>query len=131
MEHVAVPGTFFDNEEIHLLTTASLDRMRSLNPQGSWDVRRFRPNFLIETDEGIEGLVEQSWIGKQLRIGSTVLTIAAATPRCGMPTRPQADLGYDSSVLRTIVREASQNFGVGAHCGQAGEIREGDVVDLS
>lgn len=52
MGHVAVPGTFFDNKELNLMTTASLDHMKSLNPDASWDVRRFRPNFLIETDEG-------------------------------------------------------------------------------
>lgn len=131
MDHVAVPGTFFDNEELNLMTTASLDHMNSLDPDANWDVRRFRPNFLIETDEGLKGLVENSWVGREVKIGSAVLTIAAPTPRCGMTIRPQADLEYDNAILRTIVREADQNLGVGAHCREAGEIRVGDVVQLS
>ena len=44
MDHVAVPGTFFDNEELHLITSASLAHMRAKNPHGTWDIRRFRPN---------------------------------------------------------------------------------------
>ena len=52
MDYVSVPGTFFDNEEIHLLTTASLAAMAAANPQANWDVRRFRPNFLIATPPG-------------------------------------------------------------------------------
>jgi len=131
MDHVAVPGTFFDNEEVHLMTTASLDHMKSLNPEASWDVRRFRPNFLVETVEELAGPVEQSWVGRRLTIGTAILTIAAPTPRCGMTTRPQGDLKYDSAILRTIVRETGQNLGVGVHCSGPGEIREGDAVQLS
>src|SRR5918994_1045115 len=37
-------GTFFDCAVIHVLTTATLDRLRELYPQGRFEVRRFRPN---------------------------------------------------------------------------------------
>ncbi len=129
MDHVAVPGTFFDNEEIHLLTSASLAHMRSLNPEAGWDVRRFRPNFYLDTP-ALSGLAENDWIGRTLRLGEVVLEISAPTPRCGMTVRPQGDLAYDKSILRTIVREAGQNLGVGAHCRQAGTVRAGDAVYL-
>ena len=130
MDHVAVPGTFFDNEELHLITTASLAHMRSKASQASWDVRRFRPNFYIETVPGLSGLAEQTWVGRRLRIGEVELSISAPTVRCGMTAQAQGDLAFDKAILRTIVREADQNLGVGAHCRQAGTVRAGDVVEL-
>ena len=131
MDYVAVPGTFFDNEEIHLISDASITHMRSLNPDADWDIRRFRPNFYLKLEPGHSGLAEQSWIGKTLKIGDVVLEISAPTPRCGMTVRPQADLAYDKTILRTIVKEADQNLGVGAHCRQAGTVKVGDQVLLS
>ena len=50
LEFTSPPGTYFDAFPIHMLTTASLELMSRLNPAAAWDVRRFRPNFLIETD---------------------------------------------------------------------------------
>ena len=130
MDYVAVPGTFFDNEELHLISTASLEFMRQKNPEGTWDIRRFRPNLFIETVPGLDGLVEQEWIGKTLRIGDTVLEISAPTPRCGMTVRPQGDLPFDKTILRTIVREGNQNLGVGAHVRQPGSLQVGTEVIL-
>ena len=130
MEYVAVPGTFFDNEEINLMTSASLAHMQAKNPTADWDVRRFRPNFLIETAPGIEGLAENAWIGRRLRIGGLTLEITMATPRCGMTVQPQDQLAYDKTILRTIVREGAQCLGVGAHCVQAGTVTTGDAVEL-
>src|SRR5262249_2804970 len=37
-------GSFFDLASVHLLSTATLDRLRELCPQGRFEVRRFRPN---------------------------------------------------------------------------------------
>jgi len=130
IDYVSVPGTFFDNEEIHLLTTASLATMAAANPQATWDVRRFRPNFLIETPPGASGLAEQAWLGRKLCIGEATLEISAPTPRCGMTTRPQGDLPFDKTILRTIVREGGQNLGVGARVRIPGKVRAGDVVAL-
>lgn len=130
MDHVAVPGTFFDNEEIHLLTSASLKAMAQINPDADWDVRRFRPNFYVETEPGLEGLAENDWVGQALKIGEIVLDITMPTPRCGMTVQPQADFAYDKTILRTIVREANQALGVGAHCRQSGTVRAGDAVEL-
>ncbi len=130
MDYVAVPGTFFDNEELHLITTASLAYMRDKNPAASWDIRRFRPNFFIETEAALSGLAEQEWIGRRLQIGEVEIQISAATPRCGMTMQPQGELAFDKSILRTIVREGNQNLGVGAHVQRAGVVRVGDTVRL-
>ena len=130
MDYVSVPGTFFDNEELNLVTTASIAYLQSKNPHANWDIRRFRPNFLVETSDGLQGLVENEWAGKTVKIGSATLQITMPTPRCGMTVQPQGDIEYDKTILRTIVKEADQNLGVGAQCLEAGEIRVGDAVEV-
>src|SRR5262249_26355758 len=61
-------GTFFDLATVHVLTTATLDRLRALYPQGRFEVRRFRPNIVLACP-GAEGFVEQGWIGRTLVLG--------------------------------------------------------------
>jgi len=130
MDYVSIPGTFFDNEELNLLTTASLAHMQSKNSRANWDVRRFRPNLYIETNDGLQGLVENDWAGKTVKIGGATLKITMPTPRCGMVVRPQDDIEFDKTILRTVVKDADQNLGVGAHCLEPGEIGVGDAVEV-
>src|SRR6266567_9308229 len=51
-------GTFFDCAVVHLLTTATLDRLRELYPQGRFEVRRFRPNIVVKSATGEKDFVE-------------------------------------------------------------------------
>src|SRR5207244_2543317 len=61
-------GTFFDCATVHLLTTATLDRLRELYPAGRFEVRRFRPNIIVQTTSGVKDSVENAWIGHTLAI---------------------------------------------------------------
>lgn len=130
IEFTSPLGTYFDAFPIHVLTTASLEAMRQFNPNAIWDVRRFRPNFVIETVAGQVGLVESGWAGKTLRIGNVELKCEIPTVRCGMPTHAQAELPKDPSVLRSIVKDADQNLGVYASVMKVGQVSEGDRVEL-
>jgi uncharacterized protein YcbX len=130
LEFTSPPGTYFDAFPIHVLTTASLATMSQHNPAAVWDVRRFRPNFLIKTEPGIEGLLESNWGGRTLRLGSVELKCEIPTVRCGMTTHAQSDLPKDPSVLRTIVKDADQNLGVYASVVTTGQVCEGDRVEL-
>ena len=123
-------GTYFDAFPIHVLTTASLAAMRRSNPAADWDVRRFRPNFFVKTEDNFAGLIESEWIGRTLRIGSVEVKCEMPAVRCGMTTNAQTGLAKDNSVLRTIVKEAQQNLGVYANVGRAGRVAEGDQVEL-
>lgn len=124
------PGTYFDAFPLHLLTTASLAHMAGLNPKATWDARRFRPNFLIETDPSLCGPVETRWSGRTLRVGDARLRCEIPTVRCGMTTHAQEGLVKDPSVLRTIVREGGQNLGAYASVAEPGRVRVGDAVEL-
>ena len=130
VDHVSVPGTFFLVTPVHVLTTATLAGLKRRNPGADWDVRRFRPNIVIETTEGLEGLAEQAWIGGRLKIGAAIINCAGATPRCGAITRAQGNLAFDSSVLRTIVKEADQTAGIYGTVETAGTLKIGDAVTL-
>ena len=120
-------GDQFDAYPIHVLTTASIEVMSRWNTKADWDVRRFRPNIFIETEPGIEGLVEFGW--KTLRAGNMELKCEVPAERCAMTTHSQAELPKDPSVLRSIVEAADQNLGVYASVIKSGEIRVGDPVD--
>ena len=123
-------GTFFDAFPIHLLTTSSLEMMKQTNPAATWDVRRFRPNFLIETGPQIKGLIEEGWAEKKVRIGGLEIRCEIPTVRCGMTMQAQKNLAKDPSILRSIVKDARQNFGIYASVVTAGEVRAGDVVEV-
>jgi uncharacterized protein YcbX len=129
-EFTSPPGTYFEAFPIHVLTTASLAAMTQFNPNANWDVRRFRPNFFIETVDGIAGLTEAEWAGRILRIGAAEVKCEIPAVRCGMTTNAQAGLAKDNSVLRTIVKEAKQNLGVYANVTSSGKVCEGDRVEL-
>ena len=125
------PGTFFDLAVVHILTTATIDRLRELYPQGRFEVRRFRPNIVVEPVSGEKDFVENAWIGSTLAIGDEVrLNITGPCPRCVMTTLPQGDLPYDPGILRTAAQHNQVNVGVYATVQQGGRIRRGDSVKL-
>lgn len=126
---VSPPGTYFDAFPLHLVTTSSLAALRQLAPGSDADVRRFRPNFLIELEDEAEAFAEVAWCGGTLRIGSAELEIRVPAFRCSIPTRPQPGLSKDASLLRTIVQKADQNLGVYASICSPGFVAVGDVVE--
>ena len=125
-------GTFFDCAFVHLLTTATLDRLRSLYPQGRFEVRRFRPNIVVEAaNAGNEEFVENDWVGKVLAIGDSVrLSITERCPRCVMTTLPQSDLPKDLGILRAAAKHNKASVGVYAAVLQGGKVRRGDSVRI-
>lgn len=124
-------GTFFDLATVHLLTTATLEKLQQVDPEGSFDVRRFRPNLLVKTADGQTGFVENEWIGKTLQIGSEVqLEITGPCPRCVMTTLPQEDLRKDTGILRAAAQHNGANVGVYASVIRGGEVRQGDPIQI-
>ncbi len=122
------PGTYFDAYPIHVLTSSSLEALQGSTPDSQIDVRRFRPNLLIETASA--GFLEQSWIGKKVHIGSVVLDIALHCVRCVMTTLSQPNLPKEPRIMRSLVREAGQNLGVYASVVQEGRVSVGDPVEV-
>jgi uncharacterized protein YcbX len=121
------PGTFFDLAVVHVLTTATIDRLRELYPDGRFEVRRFRPNVVVTTEE--RGFVENDWIGRSLAVGDEVrLDVTGPCPRCVMTTLPQYDLPKDPGILRAAAKHNEANVGVYASVARGGAVRRGDPV---
>jgi uncharacterized protein len=125
-------GTFFDCAVLHLLTTATVDRLRELYPEGRFEVRRFRPNIVVETASGgVKDFVENAWIGRTLAIGDAVrLSITGPCPRCVMTTLPQGDLAKDPGILRTAAQHNHANVGLYASVVRGGTVRRADAIGL-
>jgi hypothetical protein len=126
----SIPGTYFDVLPLHLLTTATIAELGRKNASSSFHPRRFRPNLLIEPDDGRPGFTELDWCGRTITIGGAVVKVHYPTMRCVMTTLPQGDLAKDPQVLRTIVRDANQNVGVYADVVTPGRVAVGDRVEI-
>jgi uncharacterized protein len=124
-------GTFFDCAVVHVLTTATLDRLRELYPQGRFEVRRFRPNVVVEIADGAKDFVENAWMGRTLTIGDAVrLSVTEPCPRCVMTTLPQGDLPKDPGILRTAAQHNQVHVGVYASVLRGGTVRRGDPIKV-
>ena len=117
------PGTWLDLADAHWLTTASLAAIAGEH-DGQWDVRRFRPTALIETDA--DGYPEEAWAA--VRIGSVETQVLMPTPRCSMPSRAQPGLVRDKAIGTTIRDRHDNNLGVYASVTTGGTVRLGDSV---
>ncbi|OJG08176.1 MOSC domain protein [Pseudonocardia autotrophica] len=125
------PGTFFDLSSLHVLTESTLDRLRELNPDATFDPLRYRPNIVLR-DEGT-GFVENDWPGSTSALGDDArITFSFATMRCVMTTLPQGDLPDDPDTLRTIAKnnriEIPQVGGVWACAGVYAEVAAGGEI---
>jgi uncharacterized protein YcbX len=128
-EWAAPPGTFFDASPIHFLTTSTLRRYRGLYPDGDFDPRRFRANFVVDTG-ALDGFVEEGWIGSEVRLGGVGLHVTKTCSRCVMTTLEQPGLARDRGILQTIARQNSNNLGVRAVVTAAGRVRVGDALTI-
>jgi len=123
--------TFFDAAPVHVLTTATTDRLRELYPEGRFEARRFRPNLAVETSRGVEGFVEDGWVGRTLRVGEEVrLKVNRPCGRCVMTTLAQGDLPSDLGILRAAARYNKARVGVYASVERGGVIKRADPVGL-
>ncbi len=127
------PQTFFDIAVIHLFTTSTINRLRELYPEGRFEVRRFRPNIVVEStsEKKKKDFIENLWVGKKLMIGEDiVLRVIGPCTRCVMITLPQGDLPKDLGILRTVAQYNQVTAGVYASVHRGGTIHRGDQVRL-
>jgi uncharacterized protein YcbX len=119
----------FDAAAIHLVTSAGLHWLARRLGDQAVDTSRFRPNLVVNVP-GTEPHVEETWIGRRLRLGGAILKVTAATERCVMVGMAQPGVPSDERILRLIAQEHDACFGVYASVEVAGTIRVGDPVHL-
>ena len=132
-------GSLHDAAPIHLIATATLKHLSELYPQGQFDVRRFRPNVVVATEETLAGFVENDWVKNELMLGEVCVRLTAPMARCVMITLPQPQLPKDVQILRTVTKHNRPqvlsmgllpSVGAGGLVKQTGVVRLGDPVVL-
>jgi uncharacterized protein len=114
-------GARFDAAPVLVVTDGALSAFGE-------DRRRFRPNVVVE---GVTGLEEREWIGRDLAVGSAVLTGLEPCERCAVITIDPDTIEIRPDVLRGVNERFDGIMGV--YCGvtRAGTIAVGDEVVLS
>ncbi|MFK9115571.1 MOSC domain-containing protein [Peribacillus frigoritolerans] len=124
-----IPLGAIEEENILLVSDASIGELTKLWGK-ELDGRRFRQNLIISLVNKTPFLEEQ-WFGKRILIGNEVeLEIKRHCERCMIITVDPSDSHRDPSLLKTVVKERENHFGVYASVMQIGEIRVGDQVFL-
>lgn len=122
--------SYFDEEPIHILTTAALAWLQNALPESKIDARRFRPNLFLRAPGATE--VERAWIGRTIAVGAEVrLRIVRSAERCGMVSFAQSDLPRDPAILKRLTDGADLHFGVYAQVVTPGRVSVTDAVLLA
>ena len=124
LAYEAPVGTYFDAYPLLVMTSASLLALQDRAQGCAIDVRRFRPNIVLETEAA--GFTENDWVGRHAQLGSAVLQFELRCPRCIMTTHGFAELPTDPQIMRHLVRHNDGDLGVYATVAEPGRIAVGD-----
>lgn len=128
-EYMSPPGTYFDTFPLHVLSSQVLDYLHA-ESEADINIRRFRPNLLLDFDQSTEKSPEFGLIGRKLRVGAAVIRLEVKTIRCSIPSRPQPAFGLqqDPKMTRAMVQLMERHIGVYATVETEGEVQVGDPV---
>ena len=120
----------YERSPLHILTTASMARLREILPTAIIDTPRFRPNIVIETGAEHAGFAEQDLIGRTLSIGGARIAVIEPCKRCAFTALGQPGLPFDKDVLHAIARHGDGGFGVLAKVLEPAPIALADAVRI-
>ncbi|MFE6645879.1 MOSC domain-containing protein [Nocardioides sp. NPDC057772] len=110
---------------VSVVTTASLRDLAGRTGQDALDAARFRPNLVVESDEPY---AEDTWVGREVRVGGATLRIGVPIPRCAVIDIHPETGERDVRVLKTLATHRPLNragepaFGVFAEVVTAGVV---------
>ncbi len=117
-----------------LISRASLDRLSEVAESDRVDPRRFR--MLIEID-GVSAHEEDSWVGRQVRIGQALVAMHGHVGRCLVTSRDPETGEIDVPTLellghyrRGLASTEPLPFGIYGEVLKAGTVRVGDPVEV-
>ena len=122
----APPGTFLDATAGHLVALTTLRHAAERRGDLDWDVRRFRPNVVVDGD--LEAFAEDDWVGRTLRVGGAELAVRQPTVRCAMPLRAQPGLSRQASMYAALEELHRNHLGLYLDAVTPGRIAVGDEV---
>jgi uncharacterized protein len=122
-------GSFVDESPLHLVTTTDLAQLAEERPDLQWDIRRFRPNMLVESPDPALALPGP---GQKILVGEIELEVTKGCTRCVMTTRAQPGaIERQLDILRHVIAVHDKQVGLRAAVTRAGAVRVGDTVTVT
>lgn len=122
------PGSFLDLTAAHLAARPTLREAGGRHGDLDWDIRRFRPNLVVDGD--LEPFGEDAWVGATLRIGTARLAVRQATVRCAMPLRAQPGLDRQAPMYAALEALHANHLGIYLDVVAPGRVAVGDEVTV-
>ena len=135
VELMNLKSGIFDEASVSVISLGTVHSVARESGRGvdSCDLRRFRPNVVIETDSA-EPFEEDRWVGRTLTFGEensgAALRVTMRDERCVMVNFDPDTAERDSEVMKTVVRLNENYAGVYGTVIRAGELRVDQVVTL-
>ncbi len=116
----------YEISPLHIVSSAAIAELEAYLPDSHVDVRRFRPNIVVDAN-----FKDHESVGRKFEAGLVKGTVTEATKRCGMTLIAQEGLPEDPEILRTILRKRSRCLGVYATVSEGASISVGDAFSLA
>ncbi len=116
----------FDTFPLSLITTQTIARLGE-TVGAQLDVRRFRPNILVEAADDAP-FSEDDWVGCVLRIGELRMRVDKRDGRCVVITIDPATTERNPSILRAVVGDRQGCLGVYGSTVDPGRVALNDPV---
>ena len=139
VELMNLKNGIFDESPISVISLGTVHSVARESGRGVdlCDLRRFRPNIVIETNSA-ESFEENEWVGRTLTFGAessgaapmAAIGVTMKDERCVMVNLDPDTAEKDSEVMKTVVRMNGNYAGVYGTVLRAGELRVGQVVTL-
>lgn len=118
----------FDTFPLSLVTTQTIARLSEM-VGAPLDVKRFRPNILVEAaDEG--PFQEDEWVGHVLRLGGMSMRVDKRDGRCVVITIDPVTSERNPAILRTVAQDRQGCLGVYGSTVMPGRVAVGDELEL-
>jgi MOSC domain-containing protein len=118
----------FDTFPLSLITTQTIARLSEIVGE-RLDVRRFRPNILVEAT-GDTPFPEDDWVGRVLNFGGMRMRVDKRDGRCVVISIDPMTTERSPSILRAVVDERQGCLGVYGTTVQPGRVTVNDTVLL-
>ena len=118
----------FDTFPLSVITTQTIRRLGEMVGTGL-DVRRFRPNILVEAADDVP-FAEDAWVGSVVRIGDMRMRVDKRDGRCVVITIDPVTTERNAAILRTVIGDRQGCLGVYGTTVQPGRIALNDAVRI-
>jgi hypothetical protein len=138
LELMNLKSGIFDEAAVSVISLGTVHSVARESGRGVdlCDIRRFRPNIVIEPASAapFAPFADDSWVGHTLMFGDgnsgAAIGVTMRDERCVMVNLDPDTAERDSEVMKTVVRLNGNYAGVYGTVIRAGELRVGQVVTL-